>query len=377
VATEAQRIHSSDIRQLWPGPIIDVDVHVTGSLAQLRPYLDEVWIEFMEERGLGAWVGQGPSRVFSPDLFSMNRVYPPGADSTVMAQWKPQDGPPAGSSIAVLREHVLDHLMVDYAIANSYMGVDSMRYPDFNIALARANNDWLIEEWLSRDARLRASMVLPTRNPQAAADEIERVGGHPGFVQALMPVHSDRLYGKRDWYPVLEKLVAHGLVFGLHIGGTSEGPSTVTGTPNHYITEYVSETSLFGAQLLSMIGEGTFQEFPDLRVSVLEAGFAWMPAMAWRFDKEWKGLRRDVPWVNRPPTELIREHVRFAATPLDLDTQEDVESVLRWLLTDELLMFATDYPHWHDDDLRVLLGAMSPDAQRKLMADNARGWYRL
>ena len=192
-----------------------------------------------------------------------------------------------------------------------------------------------------------------------------------------MPVHSDRLYGKRDWYPMLEALTAHDLVFGLHMGGTSESSSTVTGTPNDYITEYVAETALFGAQLLSLIGEGTFAEFPNLRVSVLEAGFAWMPAMSWRFDKEWKGLRRDVPWVNAPPTELIREHVRFATSPLDIDTPEDMESIQRWLLTDELLMFSTDYPHWHDDDFSVLLGSLPRESQAKVMAENARAWYRL
>jgi hypothetical protein len=40
-------------------------------------------------------------------------------------------------------------------------------------------------------------------------------------------------------------------------------------------------------------------------------------------------------------------------------------------------MFATDYPHMHDDDVAQLLGVLAPDAQAKLMAENARGWYRL
>ena len=54
-----------------------------------------------------------------------------------------------------------------------------------------------------------------------------------------------------------------------------------------------------------------------------------------------------------------------------------MEATPRWLVTDELLMFATDYPHWHDDDLGSLLGALSEDARGKLMAENARAWYRL
>ena len=32
-----------------------------------------------------------------------------------------------------------------------------------------------------------------------------------------------------------------------------------------------------------------------------ESGFTWLPAHMWRFDKEWKNLRRLVPWVKRAP----------------------------------------------------------------------------
>ena len=40
-------------------------------------------------------------------------------------------------------------------------------------------------------------------------------------------------------------------------------------------------------------------------------------------------------------------------------------------------MFATDYPHMHDDDLGMLLDAMPESMRPKLMAESARQWYRL
>jgi uncharacterized protein len=51
--------------------------------------------------------------------------------------------------------------------------------------------------------------------------------------------------------------------------------------------------------------------------------------------------------------------------------------ILGWLGTEDLLMYASDYPHLHTDDLHTLLGLMSPGMQAKVMAGTARHWYRL
>ena len=53
---------------------------------------------------------------------------------------------------------------------------------------------------------------------------------------------------------------------------------------------------VFQSQLLSLIVEGVFDRFPNLRVALIEGGLTWLPSLMWRFDKEWKGLRREVPW---------------------------------------------------------------------------------
>ena len=56
---------------------------------------------------------------------------------------------------------------------------------------------------------------------------------------------------------------------------------------------------IFQAQLTSLIAEGAFERFPELRVVLLESGFGWLPPLLWRLDKEWKGLRREIPWVKQ------------------------------------------------------------------------------
>jgi predicted TIM-barrel fold metal-dependent hydrolase len=51
--------------------------------------------------------------------------------------------------------------------------------------------------------------------------------------------------------------------------------------------------------------------------------------------------------------------------------------VLHWLGSDDILMFATDYPHLHTDDLSALLAMMSPAMKANVMSETARRWYRL
>jgi uncharacterized protein len=353
------------VRRSWDGPIIDADVHaVVPSLDVLRPHLSGQWIEFIDERGV-------------PEPWGVAVAYPPNAETTARAEWRPVDGRPAASDLGLLREHVLDPLELDFAIVTCSYGVDSIRHPDFAAALAAAVNDWLVEEWLSVEPRLRAALVVPPRHPEQMLREIERVGSHPGFVQVLMPVRSDRPYGNRIWHPVLRAMAERELVMGLHWGGTSDGPPSPTGWPSWFVEEYAAEQQVYMAQLTSLIAEGVFQAAPDLRVAVGEIGFAWLPSLMWRLTKEWKGLRRDIPWVRDPPADLIRTHMRFTVAPMDAGPAEDMAEIIEWLGSDELLMFATDYPHGHELPFDRLLAAVPEPARPKLMAENARSLYRL
>lgn len=352
------------IRPAWTGPVIDADVHaVVPSIDALRPYLAGQWIEFIDERDVG-------------DPFGLAVAYPPGAPTTARADWRPADGRPAGD-VELLRRHVLDPLDVDYAIVTCNYAVDSVRHPDFAAALAAAVNDWIAAEWLDREPRLRASIAVPARHPDQMIAEIRRVAVDRRFVQVLMPVRSDRPYGNRIWHPVLAEIAAHGLVMGLHWGGSPDGPPSPTGWPSWFVEEYAAEQQIYMAQLTSLIGEGAFQAVPDLKVAVGEIGFAWLPPLMWRLDKEWKGLRRDIPWVSRPPSELIREHVRFTVAPLDMGTADEMAEVVSWLGSEDLLLFASDYPHAHEMPVGELLERLPETMRGRLMAESARSLYGL
>lgn len=345
-------------------PMIDADVHANvPAIEALVPFLSEEWREYVAITGF-----KGPG----------NTSYPPGSPTSLRPDLAAHGGPAAGTTLASLQRNVLDTWRLERAILNCYYAVESLRNPDAAAALATAVNEWLREEWVDRDSRLRASMVVPIGQPQLAAREIERIGGHPGFVQVLLPVRSEAPYGNRRYHPVFEAASKHGLVVGLHFGGAPGNPPTGAGWPSFYLEEHVGMAAVFQTQVMSVVTEGVFDAWPDLRVALVESGFAWVPGFLWRFDKEWKGLRREVPWTRRLPSDYVRDHVRFTLHPIDVSDSLGIPAVLDQLGSDELLMFSTDYPHWHyDDPTNAVPASLDDDLLRKVLGENARSFYRL
>jgi predicted TIM-barrel fold metal-dependent hydrolase len=347
--------------------VVDCDIHATVPSAQaLLPYLAEHWREYIRTSAF-----KGP----------VDTAYPAHAPTTV--------GPGAagnGSSLEEIQQHVLDPWGTRIGIVNCAYAVDSLHNPDTAAAMAAAVNDWLIAEWLEKEPRLRASVVVPTRVPEMAAREIERVGGHPGFVQVLLPVRSEAPYGHRRYLPIFDAAVKHNLVVSLQFGGAPGNPPTGAGWPSYYIEEYVGMAQVFQSQVLNLIVEGVFDRFPDLRMALIESGWTWLPSLMWRIDKDWKGLRREVPWNTRVPSAYIRERMRFSLQPMDApDDPSLLLQIIDELGSDDLLMFSTDYPHWHfssgaEGGNRADFGAalpagLSPDLRRRILAENARDFY--
>ena len=69
--------------------------------------------------------------------------------------------------------------------------------------------------------------------------------------------------------------------------------------------------------LNSLISEGVFVEFPRLKVVLMESGVTWLPGWMWRANKTWRGVRAEVPWLEKSPADYAREHVRLTIQPFD------------------------------------------------------------
>jgi predicted TIM-barrel fold metal-dependent hydrolase len=101
----------------------------------------------------------------------------------------------------------------------------------------------------------------------------------------------------------------------------------------------------FQSQLTSLMSEGVFGRFENLRFVLAESGFAWLPPFLWRLEKEWKGLRRETPWTEGPYAEIVGARVSITLQPVDCPLDR-IQAVLDRLPHD-MLVNASDYPHVH------------------------------
>jgi predicted TIM-barrel fold metal-dependent hydrolase len=340
---------------------IDCDIHpAVPSLKALHPYLSDHWRDIIVQRG----------------VHELNSIaYPANSPLTVRPDWR-VEGIRPGSDLALLRQHALDPFQTSIAIANCLYGVQLLFSEDMGAGFARAVNDWMAAEWLDREPRLRASIVVPAQSPEMAVEEINRVAADRRFVQVLLLVMNDMPLGKRHYWPIYAAAAKHGLTVGIHAGSTYRHPVTSVGWPSYYSEDYAAQAPAFQQALSSLICEGVFVKFPDLKVVLLESGFTWLPAYLWRLTKFWRGLRMEVPWLDRSPAEVVRSNVRLTIQPCDAPPSAQMfEKLMQHMDSEELLVFSTDYPHWQFDGQDVLPAGLPPSLVHKIMIDNPRAAY--
>jgi predicted TIM-barrel fold metal-dependent hydrolase len=343
---------------------VDCDLHpAVPSMRVLLPYLDDYWREMVSVRAL--------------DRLNLSLTsYPQNAPISCRPDWKLDGDAKPGSSLAAMQQHVLDRYRARYGILNCLYGAQVFHSEDMAAAFCRATNDWIRDEWLNRDPRLRASIVIPAHNTELAVAEIERRADDFRFVQVMMLVSGEVTLGRRQLWPIYRLAEKLELPIGIHAGSAYRYAPTPIGWPSYYVEDYIAQSAAFENQLQSMIAEGVFAKFPRLKVVAIESGLTWLSGYIWRSDKTWKGVRAEVPWVTRAPSEIVRDHVRFTVQPID--AAEEREAILRLvdhLGSDKLFMFSTDYPHWQFDGDAALPPGLPDPLFRKIVNENALATY--
>jgi uncharacterized protein len=284
------------------GPAIDCDLPVAApSVSELREHLEPYWRATVTERGL--------------------RSLAPSYELPGLAARRPAPAP--GTAVAVVRP---------------LAAIEALHAEDLAAALAGGLNDWL-RRLLDADPRLRGSIVIAPQSPELAVAEIERMAADRRFVQVLLPVRGLHPLGRRLHWPIYDACARHGLAVAVRPGGNVGSAITPVGWPSHLVEDLATQGQAFQSQVASLVLEGALGRHPDLRVILVGSGVTWLPALAWRLDKNWKGVRREVPWVERPPSEVIRRSLSLTVRPFDAPPEAFAE-VLDHLGSGSMLLHA-------------------------------------
>jgi predicted TIM-barrel fold metal-dependent hydrolase len=350
-------------------PVIDTDVHQSVSVTdeQLLEHLEPRWRDYLNligVRRMGTERGIPPQREFTHRLDSID----PSGRPAVLPEFT--------------RQQLLDEYDMSAAVLSNAYGITMTRgggnFPEqLSFALARAFNDTHRDVWMKADPRFHVAMHLPIEHPAESVREIERCkSGEYGdrFAAVVLEPRSEYAIGSPKYWPVFEAMEHYDTAPGRRMS-----PS---GGINYYFEWHCGFPMRNYPLTSSLIFEGVFEQFPKLRVSLIEQSWAWAAPFAWRLDSSWKLLRDEVPHLKRAPSEYFREHFYFTTQPMEEpDPLEEYATVLGQFedhFGPDHLMFSSDYPHWDFDSPYESVPPYLPDAQRRrILGENAGAFYNI
>ena len=351
--------------------IIDTDVHFLPDWEDLRKYMPEPYRSKLTRYPL---VGAD----FSPQ-------YATGVMGTG------QDVLGTASNAESLIE-TLDSLSTDTVmLVPGFQRPQSLYQKSWVSVLASAYNDFLANEVLPVSDRIKAEIMVNHRNPQAGADEIKRIGDHPGFISVYTEYGGNyEPIGTADHDPIFEAAVERDLAVTIHAGCFWQQMTPVhQGTRTWTELLGIASCGLTMTWVASMIMQGLFDKFPSLHITVKEGGFWWIPEFALRADDFYLSHPGDVSlverkveageqYLNKLPSEYLFEHFRFSSQPMCLPKDAKHFQML-WELCrgEDMLLYSSDWPHaTYDPPNWIFENALiSEEARRKILSENARAWF--
>jgi predicted TIM-barrel fold metal-dependent hydrolase len=353
-------VHKTETR------VIDCDVHHNSpSHEALYPYLPRHYVEYMKDFGS-----------MMPGIGYTNM---PGAGAR-HDLWDGKDINPSTDPQVAVERHLNTYDLTLAVLTGGPYAAAVHPDADYAAAYCRAFNDYTLEHWIAADSRLRASIHIAPTDPQQAVAEIERLAPNRAFVQVMMPAGARMPFGNRFYHPIYEACERNGLPLCVHFGAEGAGvsaPPTPAGFPSYYLEMRMARPQIAMAHTTSLICEGVFEKYPNFKFLFIEHDVFWVPGLMWHMDADWKSVRDYTPWVKKLPSEYLRANIRFGTQPLpNIPTRADRDTFLRWVWADEVLVFASDYPHWDWDEPSTFLTDVDPGLRNKIMYETAADLYK-
>lgn len=214
---------------------------------------------------------------------------------------------------------------------------------ELGVAVTRAWNDWMLDEWHGTAPGRIIPMQLPLwHDVNAAADEVRKNAAR-GF-KAISFSEGPHLLGypslhSGHWDPLMKACEETGTVVCLHVGSSGTSPATAPDAPSDAVGALFFAYAMFAAVdwLFSKIPV----RFPNLKICMSEGGIGWVAGLIDRFDHMEKYASMYGTWegIDLSPNEVFKRNFFFCAI-------DDPSSFLQTdVIGAQNIMVESDYPH--------------------------------
>ena len=185
-------------------------------------------------------------------------------------------------------------------VSRASASIRSPKDTELAIAVTRAWNDWMLEDWCAfKPGRMIPSQLPIWTDPELAAAEVRKNAAR-GF-KAISFSEGPHLLGYPSlhtgyWDPLMAACEETGTVVCLHVGSSGTSPTTAPDAPSD------ATGALFFAYAMYAAVDWLFSKipvrFPKLRICMSEGGIGWVAGLA-RPLRAHEQVQRDVRHVGR------------------------------------------------------------------------------
>ncbi|MEE8516982.1 MAG: amidohydrolase family protein [Alphaproteobacteria bacterium] len=260
---------------------------------------------------------------------------------------------------------------------------------DYAVAACRAYNDWLSETYLKFDPRFKGMAIIPMQDPEEAAKELRRAVSDLGMLGAMMPSNGlAHPLGAKAFWPVYQVANELGCCMAVH-GGCHDrfGMDHMNlYTPVHALGHPWG----LAINCADIVHNGIFDRFPNVRITFLEGGVAWLLFLIERLHASHETHFQFVPpgefsvREEDDPAEYVKNLINDGRLYLGVETEELTMPFAIQVVGNKPFFYSSDFPHEvteesckHDIVELLESNKISEDDKAALLYRNAERFYTL
>ncbi len=269
---------------------------------------------------------------------------------------------------------------VHFLIPTSWVSLCGLYDPTLEQGMIRAYHRHMADFCGQHPTRLKGLIRASGRDVDGAVQEI-RTWGKSDWAVAVQPSLGLHVPADHpDLEPIWRAAADHDLPIIHH--SSTWNPPYYPGCDDMWDNIFLGRMAShpWGAMrfVAAFVGGGIYDRYPALRMGVLECGFGWLPFWGRRMDEQYDYVGSTAPLVDKPSKYLSGG--RFFCS-IERQEGEDMFHAVTGFLGDDVLMYASDYPHSecqfpNSIDNIFAWEGLTGEQRRKLLWDNAARFFK-